>query len=98
LISRKARRGPIDILLIVTQTQELVRAAQLAGLRNFARVMGMHEESAVAIFDRELRVLKSQARITSYVGVLAEKRTKDVIRHSASGVRPTRGARPGTPQ
>jgi len=59
------------------------RSAHLAGLQSFARGAGLHEVSVVEIYEAERERLSAGARITRYVGVLAEKRARDRLRETA---------------
>ncbi len=69
---------------------EFLRSAQIVALRRFARSVGVYEEFAVAIFEEQVRSLEVQARVTRFIGVLAERRAKDAIRKSSRRVRSAR--------
>ena len=71
---------PVSML----NTQRATHAA-LAALRGFARHIGLPEDDAVAVYEEELRRLHADARITKYVDVIAEKRTRDQLRRTAHG-------------
>jgi hypothetical protein len=58
----------------------LEEAAQLIGLREFARALAVPEELAIAVYERELLRLREGARVERFVGILAEKRAKDALR------------------
>jgi hypothetical protein len=72
----------------------LKAGAQIVAVRRFARDLGVHEESAVAVFEAQVRSLQSQARVTRYIAVLAEKRAKDALRHAARSAPSTRSVKP----
>jgi len=55
------------------------QAAHFMGLRSFARNIGIAEEIAVETYQRELDSLTLQAKITRFVGIIAERRTKDAL-------------------
>jgi len=67
----------------VLDRKQAERSVHLAGLRSFAQAKGLYEESVVEIYEAELERLNSTARITRYVGVLAEKRARDQLREAA---------------
>ena len=67
----------------MSDRSQLHGAAPIAGLRSFARSLGIYEEAAIALYDAELRRLAVQARVTRYLSVIAEKRTRDSLRNSA---------------
>lgn len=56
---------------------------QLAGLRSFARNIGVYEERAVALYEEERLHLRAVAKVTRYVDVIAEKRTKEQLKEAA---------------
>ena len=59
---------------------QVAHQAPLAALRGFAKNIGLPEDDAVALFEQEVRRLKAGAKVTSYVDVIAEKRTRDQLR------------------
>ena len=65
-------------------TQHATQAV-LAALRGFAKHIGLPEDDAVVVYEEELRRLRADARITKYVDVIAEKRTRDQLRRTARG-------------
>jgi hypothetical protein len=68
-------------------SQEMEHAGQLQALRDFAHSLGVPVETAAATYDRELHALRSGAKVDRFVGVIAQKRAKDAIRHVASAGR-----------
>ena len=52
----------------------------LSPLCSFARGVGVAEEIAIGIYEAEYHRLSANARIKRYVAVIAEKRTKDMLR------------------
>jgi hypothetical protein len=59
---------------------ERERVSQLNSVRRFARDCAVPEEFAVAVYEREWQRLHESARVRRFVGVLAEKHTKDAMR------------------
>jgi hypothetical protein len=59
--------------------------AAIAAVRGFAKNIGLTEDDAVAVYEEELQRLKADARVTRYVDVIAEKRTRDQLRRTARG-------------
>ena len=55
-----------------------------AGLRSFARSVGLNEDDAIAFYEEELQRLQHKAKITTYIDVIAEKHTRDQLRKNAS--------------
>jgi hypothetical protein len=55
------------------------QAAHFMALRSFARTIGIAEEIAVETYQRELDTLNLHAKITRFVGIIAERRTKDAL-------------------
>jgi hypothetical protein len=68
----------------VQNSREVEYAGQLQALRDFAHSLGVPVETAAATYDREVRALRSGAKVDRFVGVIAQKRAKDAIRHVAS--------------
>jgi hypothetical protein len=54
-------------------------AAHLLALRRFAHGLGVSEDAALDTYQRELDSLSAGAKITRFVEIIAEKRTKDVL-------------------
>jgi hypothetical protein len=78
-----APRGWLE-LQRMQNSQEMERAGQLQALCDFAHSLGVPVETAAATYDREMRVLRNGAKVDRFVGVIAQKRAKDAIRHVAS--------------
>ena len=57
----------------------LEHAAHRRAVRDFARVHKIAEDSAVAIYEREWHRLGERAKVTRYIGILAEKRAKQAL-------------------
>src|SRR5262245_7581755 len=76
-------------------SNEKVLQAAITALRGFAKNIGLRENDAVAVFEGELRRLKAEARVTRYVDVIAEKRTRDELRRTMQRVVPRRRAAGG---
>ena len=74
--------------------QHAPRAA-IATLRGFARNIGLREDDAVTAYEAEVQRLKTEARVTRYVDVIAEKRTRDQLRTTVQSVAVRRAAAGG---
>jgi len=61
------------------------KKAAVAAVRGFAKNIGLPEDEAVAVYEEELQRLRAEARVTRYVDVIAEKRTRDQLRRAAHG-------------
>jgi hypothetical protein len=67
-------------------SKEMERAGQLQALCDFAHSLGVPAEAATETFDRELRALRTGAKVDRFVAVIAHKRARDAIRHVAGTV------------
>jgi hypothetical protein len=54
-------------------------AAHVLALRRFARGLGVPEDAAMETYQRELDRLCAGAKVTRFVGIIAEKRAKDAL-------------------
>lgn len=54
-------------------------AAHLIALRKFASRIGLSEETAMDTYWQEIQSLSAGAKVTGFVEIIAEKRTKDAL-------------------
>lgn len=60
--------------------KQLERTSYLVALRNFARDLGIEEDVALEVYEREMRDLATDPKVTRFIGIIAHKRTRDVLR------------------
>jgi hypothetical protein len=66
--------------MLADRQLERERTSQLNSVRRFARDCAVPEEVAVAVYEQEWQRLHERASVLRFVGVLAEKHTKDAMR------------------
>ncbi len=60
--------------------KQLEQTSYLVALRNFARDLGIEEDVALEVYEREMRDLATDPKVTRFIGIIAHKRTRDVLR------------------
>ena len=69
--------------MTTTDQMRLEKDLRLAALRGFACERGVPEAYAIDIYEREVRTLNANAKVRSFISIIAEKRTKNVLRERA---------------
>jgi DNA-binding transcriptional regulator YhcF (GntR family) len=80
---KRARRLAAENVSRMLDQEKLEHMSHLLAIRSFAHELGIHEETAAQAYLVALDELGAGARIKRYIGVLAERRTKDRLRQQA---------------
>jgi hypothetical protein len=76
-LERSASTHPDQIHLMIEDAQ--CEDAAVMALRRFARDIGVPEDAAMNTYRRELENLSAGAKVTGFVAIIAEKKTKDAL-------------------
>jgi hypothetical protein len=64
----------------VVSSEHVAQSRQLQRLREFARSVGVSEETAISIYEGQLVRLRQDAHLERYISVRAEKHARDALR------------------